>query len=299
MNYPKTTMGNENQERKRMIATALTDLFVDDFVEGDFESTSFNIEVTENFLTVDRRHQHTSLIESKTIKVEADVIIYVHKKESSLYDLVCHWLWREPTRFENLSHDQAIELQQIISQIAHSLRKASNQNNTLKGIKVGNQIWSDRNLFMDAGLETAIQSELNKMERKDFGYLYTKAGAERVASIFPDWRIPSQEDYVELFSFFGSEAWDEITKNMKFRMGGFKSVKIPENEMKQFLEFNSALKLYNSGFYWTSDVTPDYSGKKSLEKHTYMYLNEFKKTFSFEQSVQANNNQFSLRLIRK
>ena len=281
-----------------MVANVLTDFFIDDFVEGDFNQNSFMIEVNQNFVTVDRKHQHTSLIESKTIKVDKDVIVYLHQKDEELYNLECKWLWRDATFFENLSHKQALDLQRIIIQLSNAQRRAATLNSGIRGIRVGNQIWANKNMDVDMGLESRIPLADDK-EMEELGKLYTYKAADRIDNLYADWRVPTVKDFEELFEFFDAQKWVELTNHMEFHLGGFFSERIPQNELNLFLEMNPALQALNGGFYWTSDVE-DYNYKDELSgKRKYIYFNRFNEEISVEESVNANDNLFSLRLIKR
>ncbi|MGB0346911.1 MAG: hypothetical protein ACPGGA_05455 [Balneolaceae bacterium] len=281
-----------------MVANVLTDFFIDDFVEGDFNQNSFMIEVSQNFVTVDRKHQHTSLIESKTIKVDKDVIVYLHEKNEDVYDLECKWLWRDATFFENLSKQQALDLQRIIIQLSNAQRRAAMLISGLKGIRVGNQIWANQNMDIDMGLESKVPIAYEK-EMPELGKLYTYKAVDRIDNLYADWRVPTVKDYEDLFDFFYDQKWNELTKNMGFHLGGFFSEKIPNNELNLFIEMNPALRALNGGFYWTSDIE-DYNYKDEYSgKRKYVYFNNFNEEINIEESVNSNDNLFSLRLIKK
>ncbi len=281
-----------------MIANVLTDFFVDDFVEGDFKLNAFKIEVWQNYITVDRKHQHTSLIESKTTKVDRDVIVYLHEKDSDHFDLECKWLWRDATYFENLSKQQALDLQRIIIQLSQAQRKAALINSGLKGIKVGNQVWASKDITLDLGLLSKIPVS-GKQEMESLGRIYNYKGVERIETLFDDWRVPTAEDFRELLNFFDRQRWQELTGRMKFGLSGFFSERIPEEELNIFMEMNPALQTLNGGFYWTSTIDGyDYKDEKS-GKRSYVFFNKFNEEVSLEQSVNSNDNYFSLRLIKK
>ena len=281
-----------------MIANVLTDLFIEDFIENDFSFNSFMIEVNDNYVTVDRKHQQTSLIESKTIKVDKDVLVYLHEVEDDVVNLECRWLWRDSTVFEKLSLEQATQLQKTIMHISNTSRNAALRNQRLGGIRVGDQIWSRNNLDIEVGLDSIFPKRENK-PLKQLGRLYTYSGAERIESLYTDWRIPKIEDFEELFSFFDENNWDELTSHMEFKLAGFHSDKIQERELNLFLEMNPALKPHYGGFYWTSDVY-DYNPRHSKSgKRSYIYLNSFNNEITTEQSVNANDIMFSLRLIKR
>jgi uncharacterized protein (TIGR02145 family) len=281
-----------------MVANVLTDFFIDDFVKGDFNQNAFMIEVRQNYVTVDRKHQHTSLIESKTIKVDKDVIVYLHNKKEEVFDLECKWLWRNPTYFENLSKQQAEDLQRIIIQLSNAQRRAATLSSGLKGIRVGNQIWASQNMDVDMGMESRIPTYADK-NLPELGRLYTYKAVDRIDNLYPDWRVPTIDDYKILFDFFDNQKFGELTKHMEFHLGGFYSEKIPQSEMNMFLEMNPALEPFSGGFYWTSDIR-DYDYKEEWSgKRSYIYFNRFNENISIEESVNANDNMFSLRLIKK
>lgn len=281
-----------------MIANVLTDYFVEDLVEDGILSNSFSIEVHNNYVTVDRKHQHTSLIESKTIKVEKDVIVYLHKKGSDVYNLECKWLWRNSTIFENLSFEDAKQLELVITQISTSLRRVAMLNNNLSGIQVGDQLWASKDINLDMGLESKF-SGLNEAQKIQKNRLYSYTGAQRVEANYPEWRIPTVEDFEELFNFFGDNIQKELTGHLNFFYHGFYSDRIPSKEMKLFLELNPALRAKNGGFYWTSNIEGYDPRNENMGKRKYVYLNRFSAQASIEESVNANDNFFSLRLIHR
>lgn len=281
-----------------MVTNVLTDFFKDDFIEGDFNQNSFMIEVHQNFVTVDRKHQHTSLIESKTIIVDKDVIVYLHEKKEDVFDLECKWLWRNPTIFENLSQKQAHDLQKIIIQISHAQRLVAIQNEELSGIRVGKQVWSSKNIDLDMGIDSKIPSGEDPTG-EGRGRLYSYKGVESIENLFTDWRVPTVKDYLELFGFFDLRCWEELTERMEFNLCGFFSHRIPEKEFNMFLEMNRALKPGKGGFYWTSNIESfDYKNKLS-GKRNYVYFNKYNQQTTIEESVNSNDNMFSLRLIKK
>ncbi len=281
-----------------MVANVLTDLFIEDFIENESGFSSFKIEVNNNSVTVDRKHQQTSLIESKTIKVDKDVLVYIHEIGEDVVDLECKWLWRDSTVFEKLSYEQALELQRTITQISNTNREAALKNVHLTGIRVGSQIWSATNLNIDVGIESSIPKSDDKV-LKQLGMLYTYSGAERIESLHPGWKIPTIKDYQILFNFFRSDKWNELTGHMDFKLAGFYSKKIKEKEMRTFLEMNAALKPHYGGFYWTRDFVDIQPGNSKTGKRSYIYFNSFNKEITEEQSINANDNYFSLRLIKK
>lgn len=281
-----------------MVANVLTDFFVDDFVDGDFGQNDFVIDVNHDIVNVDRKHQHTSLIESRTIKVDKDVIVYLHEKEEDIFDLECKWIWRDPTLFENLSKSQAENLQHTILEISKSLKTATIVQSELKGIKVGNMVWSSQNINIDMGLDSVLP-KVDDRHPGQLNRLYTYNGVEKIESLFPEWRVPTVNDYNKLMAFFGRFMWKELTKNMKFEFGGFYSERIPEKELKVFLDMNPALKPLNGGFYWTSDIDNFDRRKVNSGKRSYIYFNNYTQSVNVDQSVNANNNMFSLRLIKR
>lgn len=281
-----------------MVANVLTDLFIEDFVDKTYDFSAFLIEVNDNFVTVDRKHQHTSLIESKTVKVDKDVIVYLHEVEDDVVDLECRWLWRDSTIFEKLSNDQALKLQNTIIQISNSQRRAGLKNIEMGAIRVGDQIWSSCNLDIEMGIESK-EPTIDGKHLKNFGLLYTYRGAEKIISMFPEWRIPTVSDYLQLMDFFNDNFWKELTGHMEFKLAGFHSDKISKSELDQFLGLNPALKSRNGGFFWTSDVR-DYNPRNAGSgMRNYIYFNKFTKRITSEQSVNANDNMFSLRLIKR
>ncbi len=281
-----------------MIANVLTDLFVRDFVEENSNLNSFVIEVSGDFVTVNRKHQFTSLIESKSIKVDTDVVFYLHEVDEDVTHLECKWLWREPTIFENLSLEQALELKKTISHVALMSRNLALMEPKIKGIQVGDQCWSAQNFDIDLGIYS-VMPKINSKPMRQVGLLYTYEGAERIEACFPDWRIPTLADYEELCSFFKKRKWNELTKNMEFKLAGFQSRNVDLKELEIFFDNNPALKPKNGGFYWTSDIVQSKSSRNISHKRTYIHLNSITNEITNGQSVTVNDNMFSLRLIKK
>lgn len=281
-----------------MLANVLTENIAEQLVVGGADSNSFSVEVYNNYVTVDRKHHHTSLIESKTIKVEKDVIVYLKKQAHNVYQLQCKWLWREPTIFENLSYDEGIELQQVITQIATSLRQLEMSNHSLDGIQVGKQVWARHDISLDLGLESYV-SRFSSYDTDTKYRLYTYTGAQKIEANYPDWRIPTVQDFVKLSKFFGKGYIKELLGNLNFGFYGFHSKRIPHNEMTQFLNMNPALKAQNGGFYWTSDLKGFDPQNEQFGNRSYIYFNRLTQKVCRQESVNANDNFFSLRLIRR
>ncbi len=280
-----------------MLANALTHQIGQDIeVVGQGEN-SFSIEVYKNFVTVDRQHKHTSLIESKTIKVEKDVIIYIHRSRNDAYNLECKWLWRKPTVFENLTFEQANKLKVIISRVATSLRSLAMAKSTLEGIRVGRQVWAKHDIDLDMGLECrTLQSDIGSRE---VNRTYNYRGAERIEANFPGWRIPTVQDFNDLASFFRRHLFTELTGKLNFGFHGFDSGVIPKKEIDIFLGLNPALQVENGGFYWTSDLDGFEPEKDNFGNRKYFYLNRLTRDTAIKDSANVNDNFFSLRLIRR
>ncbi|MBO6792623.1 MAG: hypothetical protein JJ895_01840 [Balneolaceae bacterium] len=258
----------------------------------------FDIEVHKDFVTVSRKLQnHSNMLQSRTFRVEKDVLVEVSKTNNDLYTLECAWLWREPTIFNNLSFNQADELKQVVDQIAQTKRSLDMHQTNLKGIKVGNQIWCDQNINIDIGAECAYPL-LKGNKVTSFGRLYTYEGVEQVNALYKKWRVPTEQDYLELFSFLAPRAWKELTQNMQFLMSGFRSKRLKDDLLDKFLEQNKALRVFNGGFYWTSEITKYSDETDRPLSRKYLQLNKLNNKISFEESQCANRNMLSLRLIR-
>ncbi len=258
----------------------------------------FDIEVNSDFVTVSRKHQNNSnMLQSKTFKVEKDVLVVIQSGNYDRFSIEFDWLWREPTKFENLTMTQAEELKQLVEQIAQTKRSLDAQIESLKGIKVGNQVWCEQNISIDVGAECGFPM-LNGNPVTTIGRLYTYEGVEQVSALYKKWRVPSKKDYIQLFSFLKPNAWKEITLNMQFLMGGFGSKKISEETLEKFIEQNKALRVFNGGFYWTSDIISYNDITSRPKSRRYLRFNKTNKKVSFEESQCANKNMLSLRLIR-
>ena len=280
-----------------MLSNALKDYISQDLdVVGQGEN-SFLIEVHKNYVTVDRKHQHTSLIESKTIKVDKDVIVYVNKTGDNSFDLQCKWLWRNPTVFKGLTWEEARELEEVINRMSNSLRQLAVADKNLPSIRVGKQLWAKVDIDLDMGLES--QDSEADLKRNSADRLYTYTGAERVAANFPDWRIPTVDDFKELADFLDWGFYQELVSHLNFGFGGFCSNSIHKKELNKFMQMNPALQPNNGGFYWTSDLIGSEQDSRLYGKRKYIYLNRFTKKVSVEESINVNDNFFSLRLIHR
>ena len=280
-----------------MLSNALTDYVPQEIDLVGQGENSFTIEVHKNYVTIDRKHPHTSLIESKTIKVDKDVIVTLYKKAEDVYKLECKWLWRNPTVFDNLTREEATQLRTVINKLANSLRSLATANKTLPAIKIGKQVWAKVDIDIDMGIESRA-SEAN-CSKNSVNRLYTYTGAERVAANFPNWRIPTVEDYQEMMDYLYWGLFKELTGPINFGFYGFASNSISDKDLKAFQQMNRALQANNGGFYWTSDIEgydPEY---EQFGKRKYIYLNRFTQKVNIEESVNMNDNLFSLRLIHK
>lgn len=281
-----------------MLVNVFTDQIAENVAIAGAKDSSFLVEVHNNYVTVDRRHQHTSLVESKTIKVDKDVLVQLHRERNNQYTLECKWLWRDPTVFENLLYDEAKLLKQVITQIATSLQRLAVASPRLNGIEVGNQMWASEDINLDMGLESKI-SRASGYSKYGIKRLYTFTGAKKIEENYPDWRIPTVEDYLELFEFLPQAPLKELVKNLKFGFYGFHSNRLSTEEMIRFQKMNPALKPFYGGFYWTSDIEGYDPKNEKYGKRKYIYLNRLSKQVTIEESVNLNDNFFSLRLIHR
>lgn len=267
--------------------------------KGRTSLKSFSIDVFDDFVTVNRAHRtNTDMVESKSIRVDRDVIVDIEKVGSNLAHVTCSWLWRDSTHFDSLTLSQATKLKLVIEQIANGKRNLIMQEKQIKGILIGNQIWSYSNLELDLGLQSMYPKH-GEVDIRNIGRLYTYHGAQQIEETYKNWRIPSVEDYRELFSFFNDERlWFELTENLNFELAGFHSKKIDPKQYQKFMELNPALKINNGGFYWTSEsFKKQLEGKNSLVRR-YMYLNRYSKTPQFDETINNTESMFSLRLIK-
>ncbi len=267
--------------------------------KGQQKKEDFEIEVNDDFVTVSRKRlDHSNMLQSKSFKVEQDVLVIIQSSRNNLYSVELDWLWRDSTRFDNLTLKQAEELKQLVEQLAQSKRELESQGHSLKGIKVGSQIWSEKNVDIDIGLDCCFPV-YDGREIKKIGRLYTYEGAKNASEQYSNWRIPTEEDFRKLFSFFPENAWKEVTERLNFHFSGFGSKKLSQEKIDRFLEQNPVLKIPNSGFYWTNDIT-SFNDDTGLPKSTkYMMLNKFTSRSIFKESQCSNQNMFGLRLIRK
>lgn len=258
----------------------------------------FDIEVNDDFVTVNRKHQnHSNMLQSKSFKVDKDVLAIIHFRDNDLYEVELAWLWREATRFKYLTLYQAEELKQIVEQIAQSKRSLENQVLILKGIKVDNQVWCAENMDVDVGLESTHPT-LDGKPITSIGRLYTFEGAKKVTEMHKNWRLPTEKDYKKLFRFLLSRDWGDITQNMQFHFASFKSKKIPDSKLERFFEQNKALSIHNCGFYWTNDIVSYLEGGKRAKSRKYIQISKLNRKIIFKESHCSNQNMFSLRLIR-
>lgn len=65
-------------------------------------------------------------------------------------------------------------------------------------IRVGNQVWSDRNISVDVEGSKCYDDNLANCQKR--GRLYTWEMAKKVAEMYPEWRLPTEQDYEELFA---------------------------------------------------------------------------------------------------
>lgn len=267
--------------------------------KGHQKKVDFEIEVNGDFVTVSRKRlDHSNMLQSKSFKVEQDVLVIIQNSRNNLYSVELDWLWLKPTRFDNLTLKQAEELKQLVEQLAQSKRELESQNLNLKGIKVGSQVWSESNIDIDVGLDCSFPVLEGRVLKK-IGRLYTYEGAKNASEQYSNWRIPTEEDFRQLFSFFPENAWKEVTERMNFHFSGFGSKRLAQEKIDKFLEQNPALKIPNSGFYWTNEIT-SFNDDTGLPKSIkYLMLNKFSSRSIFKEAQCSNQNMFSLRLIRK
>ena len=262
------------------------------------QGKDFEIEVHQDFVTVTTKPQeHSNMLQSKSFRVEKDVIVLISERNNGLSSVDCNWLWRNPTHFEYLTKEQAEELKQVVEQLAQTKRSLNMQDSTLKGIRVGNQVWCDQNLGIDIGEECALPRH-NGNEIHTMGRLYSYEGVEQINTMYKNWRIPTKQDYKELFAYLSHNVWNEITKNMKFKMSGFNTKRLSVDEFEQFLEQDPSLRVLSGGFYWTSDIYSSHEDSERPKSRTYVQLNKLSGKISFEESQCSNQNMLSLRLIR-
>lgn len=144
--------------------------------KGHQKKVDFEIEVNGDFVTVSRKRlDHSNMLQSKSFKVEQDVLVIIQNSRNNLYSVELDWLWREPTRFDNLTLKQAEELKQLVEQLAQSKRELESQNLNLKGIKVGSQVWSESNIDIDVGLDCSFPVLEGRVLKKSGVYIRTKA----------------------------------------------------------------------------------------------------------------------------
>ena len=72
---------------------------------------------------------------------------------------------------------------------------------SLKSVKIGNQIWSAENISIP--IKESVCYENNSSNSKTFGQLYTFEQALEVVEKFPGWRLPTKEDILELIKYLG------------------------------------------------------------------------------------------------
>jgi uncharacterized protein (TIGR02145 family) len=259
----------------------------------------FEIEVRKDYVTVTTAPQsHSNMLQSKSFRVEKDVIVVISEMQDGLYAVDCNWLWRDPTNLEFLTKAQAEELKQVVEQIAQTKRSLNMQNSRLKGIRVGNQIWCDKNIDMDIGAECVLPAK-NGNEIHSLGRLYSYDGVEQIEAMYKNWRVPTEEDFSELFEYLATNTWTELTKNMNFKLCGFHTKRLSSEEFDQFLEQDPSLRIYFGGFYWTSEILSKQEHSNRPKSRKYLYLNKLNAKLSFEESQCSNHNMLSLRLIKK
>ena len=67
-----------------------------------------------------------------------------------------------------------------------------------KPIKIGNQIWSDKNISIE--IEGSKCYDNNELNCQQHGRLYTWEMAKKIAAMYPEWRLPTKQDYEDLFA---------------------------------------------------------------------------------------------------
>ena len=255
------------------------------------------IEIDFDFITVTKYSINgNSIIESTTVKIEEDVDISIIKKSEDLFDVDFNWYWREKYRLEDVTTEIASYIQKAMDQIITVRKAISNSDPKLEGIKVGNQIWGKTNLSLDVGnfsVEPLFQMGLSK----ECGLLYSWEGAVKAADSYPGWRIPTVEDYQQLFRYLEDNLWVELMTSMNFKLCGVYSERLLELHGNPFSKSGDPLSFEVGGFYWTSDSEPP---KKDRSRHRRLIrFNSLNKKIEPCSISERKRNMLSLRLIKE
>lgn len=265
---------------------------------GISNKNSIDISVFDDFVMVNRvLPSNAEMIESKSVKIDRDVFIQIEPDGAETVCLHCIWLFRTPTSFHHLHEREAQELKKVIEKMSTAKKNLWMQEIDLKGVLVGSQVWSDKNIDIDMGMQSVFP-KYGDLSIRNYGRLYTYEGAEQAADFLSGWRLPTKADFEELIHYLDFDPWNELTKNLDFMLAGFHSKKIDSKRLSKYLEANPTLKIKQGGFYWTSDnAAKEIEGKTTFSR-TFMHLNRFSKVPVFDETSASNENLFSLRLIR-
>lgn len=112
--------------------------------------------------------------------------------------------------------------------------------NVYPAVKIGNKLWTTANLkYLPPSGSTAYGSE------EPYGRLY-RWQALRTSSPMNGWRLPTPEDWEELFGFYGERAYDELVAGGN---SGFDAV------LGGVVDTAGSRGLGQKGYYWTADET--------------------------------------------
>lgn len=254
------------------------------------------IELDFDYITVTSFSKPGNYIkESITIRIEADAEISIVKGKQGEYMVVFHWFWREKYTLDHVTLDEAQNIKEAMLKIINVKKSVSNVSKKMEGIKVGKQIWAKRNLNVDVGdfsVEPLFQEDLTKQN----GRLYSWHGAVKAAEIYNGWKIPSVEDYKELFEYLSGSLWKELTTSMNFSLSGVYSERLLELHGNPFAKAGEPLAYEVGGFYWTSDF--DQIRRNGPKQRKLIRFNSLNKKIEPSSISELNRNMLSVRLIK-
>lgn len=260
---------------------------MDVFKSMDFVNPH-TIEISNDFVVWSQR---TSLFQRSSKEIRISHITAVNIFSNGLLNYTVEIKsWTDSVVMAGFTKRDANRIRELIRENQEIDRQYGGGETRLDSIKIGDQIWTQRNLEIHVANESSDYTDY-RGKKSAYGLLYTLRGAFELVDSLKGWRIPTQNDYERLFTYYKTGTWNNLVRNANFKLGGYYS--------PRFNHFNG-IDLY--GMYWTNTMQKKHNmGNESYYNIKIVVLEENFKSVSikdYQEDGSLSNDRYSLRLIK-